>query len=775
MEDFYNETPTAEKVEMSPLVRAFMAFGDSVYKKDSKMRWVEERIWQLIALMYQAKSWLNPVSTGRSENGLYWTETPSDKRKPRPMPVTNYFGKTIDSQANALGSKLPEIEAVELDDDPSTQRAAEMAVRAKDVIDQESGIIHLNPIVAKHVPLFGIVAVEDDWDPSLGASITQATNMQTGTTTKLGCQSCGATSDVPPATPSGTPCPACGSTATDAYEEQSIEGAEAVQLTSGKIVSDVISCFEFYLPRDCKDANLARRILVRQRKTLGELRRRYPELADNIQPDGKQDTAAWRLQTLKTLQGFSIGSDRDSFDSATIYTLFCYWDELPHKLQKMFEREAKGGEEVDAQTLQAMKVYGLFIRWQDGLVLDWGLNPLHDDQSGESYFPFTFYQWGKDPANIYSPGIGYQLIPLQRMLNQIDSLILLCNMSNSAGKWLWPKSQTTPSPDGSPTEVIYYDCVGPDKVKPEFVSPQPHSPMLTNFRDRVLNDFNSIGLSEAVSQGQAPGGGVTAFRGLAYLGAKAAEQIATPRALWEAAHELRYKKCLLWARLKWDEPRKAKVAGPNGRFKAQTLSSDDLTGNYEIALKVGSSKPKLMSEKLSYIQMALEGKLIDPADQEVKKTLFAMFGLSALDPADKLHYDKAERDLDKVRRGEVPYMSDYVKWDVELKVATEYILTEEFENEAPDVQQRILMFAQQLNLQMSELAQSAAIGQMATQALAGGGSAAAPPAAPEGNLSGAIAGAQNSPGQALSQIPAQGAPVEQAAAAEGNNVAQATP
>jgi hypothetical protein len=226
------------------------------------------------------------------------------------------------------------------------------------------------------------------------------------------------------------------------------------------------------------------------------------------------------------------------------------------------------------------------------------------------------------------------------------------------------------------------------------------------------------------------------------------------------------------ARLFWDDERKAKVAGTNGKFRSLTLSKNDLVGNYEITLKPGSSKPKLLSEKLSYIQMAIEGKLLDPTDQDVKETLLTMTGLSELDAKDHIHVQKAERDLDKARRGEQPMLDNpFIKWDIHLRHFTEYTLTEEFEDQAPDVQQHMFQLCDFLNEKMNAVAASVAMGQMA-QAQLGATGGSQPGEQPEKGMAEAMANGQNK--SPLSGIPGQTTlpnQIEQAAVSQGTHVA----
>lgn len=765
----------------APLEKALMAFGETTFRTFSRSRYIEEKLWQQQGLMYQGKQWLDWDTDARR-----WTEQKPDKKRPRPMPVTNYLAKTINAQANELGAALPQIETIILDDSPDSERAADMASRAKDVIDQESGMIFLNPILAKQVPLFGLSCMKDYWDESKSNGVTRAEEAQTSQDIALGCNDCGETSKQSEyqldaevkAWADGSPCPHCGSTDTQAYPEIKVDQVNVTRYGKGKIKSRIISCFEIYVARDCEDPNLAPRILERTRRSVGELRRMHPVVADEIKEDSSLDISQYRLQTLRSMMGYTYGSEDRAKDQATVCEVWSEWDELPEKLQNMLEKEFSGSgyDEEDIERAQAAGIFFKYIPAQ-GLMLEWGINPLVDEQTGEHYFPYTFYQWEKDPASPYCNALAFHLVPLQKMLNQVDSLMLLANMSNSTGKWIAPKTQAGIfKPDGSPTEVIWYDNMGDGKTPPVYQTPTALDGRLYQFRGQIVSDFMTIGLTEAVTQGQAPGGGVGSFRGLAYLGAKASEQISTQRQMWEDSHCLRYKKVLLMARLFWDEDRKAKVAGLNGRFRALTMNKADLVGNYEVTLKAGSSKPKTLADKLGYIQMAIEGKLIDPTDPDLKETLLTMFGMSELDAKDHVHVEKAERDLDKAKRGEMPPITNpFIKWDVHLRIFTEYTLTEEFEDQQPMLQQFILNLCQLFNMKLTEIAANAAMGQLA-QAQLGAAGGSQPGAPPEKGMAEAMANGQHQ--NPLGGIAGQNTTpnqIERAAVSQGTSIANQVP
>ncbi len=416
--------------------------------------------------------------------------------------------------------------------------------------------------------------------------------------------------------------------------------------------------------------------------------------------------------------------------------------------------EAPDGE---LDPVEQLHNWGIFIIEGGGKILDWGINPM------EGKKPFTFFLWEVDPANVYPKGLGVDLVPLQKRLNRLDSLMELGIMSNAAGKWLWPNTQTTKPPTGSPSDVIEYDPIGDGKIAPEFVQPSPFHQACFALRQAILTDFQAIGMTNGIQQGLNPEG-QTSFRGIAYLGAKAAEQISTQRFLWETGLQLRYEKCLILAKKNWTEQRKVKVAGFNGRFAMESLMGNDLEGDYILEIRPDSSRPQSLEEKEQQFQMLLMGGMVDPTDPTTREYVIDQVNLDNVNLTDHLQYMKAERDLKSLRAGQIPAINPFVKIPIFMKVFTDFTLTEEFESDPPEAQQAVMMACQMMQEEMAAQAAQAMAAQAAMQ----------PP--PGQKLAGAMQkkNTPNKPQSGLNGVPGGNTTPEQssqAALGEGSNVA----
>lgn len=766
------------------LESTLLSFSQLKHQDLSRNRFAEEREWYEDALFYQRRQWLKWDNSNKR-----WSLVKQDPDKPRPMPVTNHFARTVNAVANQLGSGQPKVQGVPLDDSDQARRGADFAETACRSIDKESDFPILKPILAKHTVLWGIGVTKDFYDSSLSNGTVRIPQVEVQTSTSLGCLDCGNVADLGPemaASPDAqapgqqeAPCPTCGSQNTVGWQSQNPVTASVKEFSKGRICTEVRPIFEVFVPRDCQNPNLAPVVQHRYRKPLSVVKRLWGARAEDVKADQKNEIHEIYLEALRSLVNYNYMHDQMA-ESCTVTETWTDFDQLPENLQKDLieaveaqnmelgdgteppqqgdglnfnpdeqgaglidpgsaeqKREAgvrgtsEEGEELpeedfeealeapdgELDPVEQLKQWGIFLIEAGGKILDWGINNM------EGKKPFTFWLWEVDPANVYPKGLGVDLVPLQKRLNRLDSLMELGIMSNAAGKWLWPTTQTTKPPTGSPSDVVEYDPIGDGKIAPNFVQPSPFHQACFALRQAILADFQTIGMTQGIQQGENPEG-VTAFRGLAYLGAKADEQIGTQRFLWEIAAGLRYEKTLILAKHNWTEERKVKVAGFNGRYGMESLWGKDLDGQYLIEIQPDSSRPMSLSDKQQMIQMLLEGQMIDPADPSIRERILDMANMDELNLVNEIQYRKAERDLDAVKQGQIPPLNPYIDLQIHFMTFSNFTLTEEFEALDQQIQQGVLMATQMIQQQLQ--AQQAAQAQAAMASAASMGASPGP-------------------------------------------------
>lgn len=726
-----NPATTKGEKPVDPIDEKLITWGDKVFQQDSKNRFAEDREWYQAALFDQLKQWLS-IQNNR------WAPIQQNKNKPAPMPVTNHFSKTIAANANSLGAAIPDMVAISSDSSSVNRRAAEAAENAFAEMDKESGMIEQNPKLARQTVLWGIGCAKETVDTTQNEQIPQLNIGSIGS-----CASCGY---MGVAEDQQSACPQCGLPMESSDDsEPMISGMQS--FPTGRLCTEIVPIFEIYLPRDCRDPNLSKRVTHRFRKPESKAKQLYPDIKC-FPVDSNREIPQFYVDSLRSLV-MSSGSEKDLVCFTEIWA---DWDELEDELQDVIE--AEWGEQpsqvigYEGMTkLQAAQKYGIYFVYVKGIVCAKGENPWDGRKC------FTFFLWQKDVASPYPKGLATELIPLQKRLNRTDSLLEISMMTNSTGKWIIPNTQqNTTKVTGSPADIMWYDPIGDGKTAPQFVLPTPFSPLAVSYRQSIIQDFRDLGYTEGVGTGDASG--VKSFRGIAYLGQKQEENIQTQRYLWESAHTLRKELLLIMATKIWDSPRKAKVAGFNGKFGMQMLSGQDLSGDFSIEVVKGSSQPKTAQEKLQALQMGLQGGMWNPQDPKVRDFISSTMGLTDLEMTDHLNYVKADRDLEKLKQGIQPFEVPSQKWDVYLKNLGDFFLTEAFEEMSPEIQQSMQLYFQYVSDKLAAVTQGTP----------------PDPGLQQRQMAAALAGGNQNP---LGAAPgaAQPAQIEKAAASQGNSLA----
>jgi hypothetical protein len=633
---------------------ALAAWVDKRFTELSRGRWAEEREWFESGMFYQMKQWLE--SDENNKKKLVPIKKSAEKKFP--MPVSDHFSKTINTNAGFLGSALPRMQAMADNYDSKNRRAGQAAENAIDAANQESGMNVLNPQLAKRVMLFGLGVTKDTvaFDHS-----------------------------------------------SDEVPEETQQGVEPVNIPTPRLDTELPMIFNVYLPRDCKDPNLAPLIIERIRKPIGAWKELYPD-TEFTKDDGKSEAdESLAFYYVESLRSLSMITQPQEDNNVTLTEAWFDWSELGEEEQDAVEAE---WAETPSQMypgmtrVEAAVQYGLYAVVWKGQIVDSGENPWGDDKDGHSVTPYTFFAYEKDPASVYNKALAATLKPLQKQLNRYKSLVERAMLTNGSTRILWPNTQNGQLPTGDPADLLVYDTLGDGKVKPEIFPGNMGDKAVFQMIEMVLADFKDLGYTNEVAEGEMPGSG-TAFRALAYLGSKAEESRKPQRYLWEQAHELRARKLLVMAKKVWSDDKKIKTSGNNNKFGAAEFYKSDLDGGYGLEVVQDSSRPKTLTEKMEVIQQLVGQGLVDLTDPSVRVYITDTLGVQEIDLTDNLQYAKAERDLELCKQGTQPQANPYTNWMICFKVFSDYTLTEEYESSPPEIQAGILGYTQWLHEMMS--------------------------------------------------------------------------
>lgn len=699
----------------TPAQDALSEWVDKRFKALARGRWAEEREWFQAGMFDQLKQWLE---NGKGPDAKKLMPIKADDKTKFPMPVSNHFSKAIARNANMLGAAIPEMLAQPDNYDSRNRRAAEAAENALDAANRESGMNVLNPILAKRTTLWGLGITKDV--VAFDHSTDEVPQME-------------------------QPPPTQGP---DGPVEQDPQAVGTQRIPSPRLKTELPSIFNVYLPRDCQDANLSKIVIERVPMDLGEARELYPDFAEVLKKDEGEEGDSLAQYFLNSLRSLAYtAKDAEGDDKVKLTECWVDWSSLSKDVQDKIEEEwdpepSTIYQKVGLSKLEAAIQYGIFVVQWGKLVLEWGENPWDGD------VPYTFFPWQKDVASVYPKGLSTELIPLQKQLNRLDSLMERSLLSNASVKLLWPTSQNTPAPTGDPVEITYWDPIGDGKVKPEFFGGKAYGAELMQKRQQIVADMDELSLSNQASEGESPGAG-TAFRALAFMASKAEETRKTQVFLCEASHEMRARKVIKMARKVWSTPRKIQTAGFNNRYGAQQIEASDLEGDFELNVIQDSSRPKTLSEKLQAYQMLVTGGVVNAQDPANREYITDTLGVSDINLSDHLEFVKAERDLEAVKTGIQPQTNPFMKYPIHFTIFTDYIQTEEYEGLDPEIKAGVMAYAQWL------------------QEMAAPPPIPGPPGGPPGPPPGPNGIGGQTPGHVLHQVPGQGvAPAQVQAAAE---------
>src|SRR6185369_3108606 len=308
------------KKSSSPMDPKLIAWGEKMFKQDSRNRYAEDREWYQAALFEQLKQWLT-IQNNR------WAPIQQNKNKPVPMPVTNHFSKTISANANSLGAAIPGMVAISSDSSNTNRRAAEAAENAFPEMDKESGMEEQNPKLAKQTVLWGIGVAKETVDTTQNEKVPQLGLSTANISSCPACGYMGVSDQTQPA------CPQCGAPMENSEDsEPMIEGMQA--FPTGKLCTEIVPIFEVYLPRDCRDPNLAKRIEHRFRKPLSKAKQLYQDIKE-FPVDSNRDIPQFYVDSLRSL----VMSSGDEDNLVCFTELWADWDEIEEDVQKAIEAE----------------------------------------------------------------------------------------------------------------------------------------------------------------------------------------------------------------------------------------------------------------------------------------------------------------------------------------------------------------------------------------------------------------------------------------------------
>lgn len=236
-----------------------------------------------------------------------------------------------------------------------------------------------------------------------------------------------------------------------------------------------------------------------------------------------------------------------------------------------------------------------------------------------NWHPYTSFSFARHPFRALGLTLVEHLVPMQRRINAIDSLIILTRMLMASPQWLIPKGSKIPDNyiSGAPGLCIEYTR-GMKGERPERLQGNGADNSVYQERDKAVEEIHRIAGSNEVMSGLRPEG-VTTASGLNILLEQSYTQHAPLIQSWEKFIEKGQTKKLNLIRRFYKEPRKDLI----NRIKALNKDSlevqidDTFTGqalgdNIDIRVEAGSSLPRSKLVEQSQLQELGQAGLLGP-------------------------------------------------------------------------------------------------------------------------------------------------------------------
>lgn len=311
--------------------------------------------------------------------------------------------------------------------------------------------------------------------------------------------------------------------------------------------------------------------------------------------------------------------------------------------------------------------------------------------NGVNWHPYSEFSYAKHPFRTLGIPLVENLVPIQRRINAIDSLIILTRMMMASPQWLIPKGCKIPDGyiNGAPGLQIEYSR-GMKGEKPERISGVSLDGSVYQEREKAVEEIQRIAATNEVMSGLRPEG-VTTASGLNILLEQSYTQHSPLIQAWEKFIEKGQTKKLNIIRRFYKEPRKSLVQRIRSLNKDalevqidDTFTGEALGDNVDIRVEAGSSLPRSKIVEQSQLQeIAGAGYLgdITPQGNPIgNKEFLRKFGITDFPTPLNVEVARAkwENSMLRLKRFENAVVLPIDNHELHLKVLTDEMKKPEF-------------------------------------------------------------------------------------------------
>lgn len=272
---------------------------------------------------------------------------------------------------------------------------------------------------------------------------------------------------------------------------------------------------------------------------------------------------------------------------------------------------------------------GRMIVVANGKTIFNGDSPYYEEGFEDSWHPYVEWRFEMIPGRAWGKGLVDELIPINRRINTIDSLIILNRRTMAIPQWLIPEGSGVPNGyiNGRPGLMIAYRPVGANGAKPEKVEASSLPASVFQERDQAVEDIKRLGMTQDVLEGTNPAGVKTAYQ-LEQLLENAIASLGAVFQRWEKSLEREETKKLLLISKKYKEPRREfgrKLKAINKDItdiELEMFLGEDLRDNVNVRVEPDSSIPRSKAGENAVLRELVQNGILDVIKNTVNKREF---------------------------------------------------------------------------------------------------------------------------------------------------------
>lgn len=598
--------PTAQETPAGPdpyadseaIVALVTKFRDDWGKKEIREQFIRTAYRNI--LFSRGIQWIR--WTGAA-GGARWR--PANVPRGVPTPVTNRFASTMDAVVSVFARIEPQLNfRPGSPDEPQDRAAADVSIRAIQVVEDEVEIRIQRQFLAAWVGYVGGAFLETGYDPDPAHGLRTIPVDQ--------CPGCSQTQ------PQGAPmCESCG--------QWGPMTPQTMQVPRGKMYTDVVPLFEAFFDPSIPNWTRHKRFLREKAISVEEAKERWPQIADQITAN-VSGTADEHYMTALATQGAPLderSTGRRDHATAPLLNNRCterwYW-QLPNATYP--------------DGLLAIVVGAKALAYAKPLPY-WATGP---DGDKRRFLPFTWFPQKLVPGTFWPKTVADDLALKQMQRNRWESAIELCGMRMGMPIWLRPRGANVAGltqGGGEAGAVLDYNALGPGAAKPERIPGQPLPMSFIEHLALIDKDFEELAATFDVIKGARPEG-VSAGIALQILQERGMSRYGPLFILWETAWAEWARQALEIFRQFATEERLLRIQGADGRWQVQKFIGADLQGRIDVVAEAGSSMPRSSLLDRAEMEQLSAQRVINPQDPETQYKFLEVYGRTNLLPSMQL-------------------------------------------------------------------------------------------------------------------------------------------